>query len=73
MVVSVHDVFDGYLVGSRKQTKIHSPDCESVQVVPLGSLVVFESLEDGKEHGYAPCGYCEGEPMTAAMRGVSVS
>ena len=72
MAVTVYEVFDGYLVGSRNQTKIHSPDCEAVQSVPLRSLVVFESLEHGKKRGYTPCGYCEGEPMTAAMKGHSV-
>ena len=72
MSVTVYDALDGYLVGSRNQRKIHSPDCEAVQSVPLRSLVVFKSIEDGKKRGYIPCGYCEGDPMTSAMRGHSV-
>lgn len=72
MAVTVYDVLDGYLVGSRNQTKIHSPDCEAVQTVPLRSLVVFKSIEHGTKLGYMPCGHCEGDPTTAAMKGVSV-
>ena len=72
MAATVYDVLDGYLVGSANQTKIHSPDCESVQSVPLRSLVVFKSIEHGKKLGYTPCGNCEGDPMTSAMRGYSV-
>ena len=72
MAVTVYEVLDGYVVGSANRTKIHSPDCESVQSVPIRSLVVFRSIEHGKKQGYTLCGYCEGDPMTAATRGVSV-
>ena len=72
MAVTVYDVLDGYLVGSRNREKIHSPDCDAVQGVTLRSLVVFKSIEDGKKLGYTPCGFCEGDPMTSTMRGHSV-
>ena len=72
MAVTIYDVLDGYLVGSANQTKIHSPDCEAVLTVPIRSLVVFKSIEHGKKRGYTPCGHCEGDPITAVMRGVSV-
>ena len=34
--------------------------------------MVFKSIEHGKKRGYKPCGFCEGDPMTAVMKGVSV-
>ena len=72
MAATVYDALDGWLVGSANQTKIHSPDCEKIQMVPLASLVVFKSIKHGEKRGYTPCGFCKGDPMTAAMRGVSV-
>lgn len=72
MALEIYDVLDGYLIGSASQSKIHVPDCEKIQVVPLGSIVVFKSIEHGKKGGYTPCGFCKADRTTAALKGVSV-
>ena len=72
VALEIYDILDGYLIGSSNQRKIHAPDCETVQGVPLRSMVVFKSIKDGKKRGYTPCGFCAGDPMTAVLNGVSV-
>ena len=72
MALEIYDVLDGYLIGSASQRKIHVPDCKTIQRVPLDSIVVFKSIEHGKKGGYTPCGFCKGDPMTAALKGFSV-
>ena len=72
MALEIYDVLDGYLIGSASRRKIHVPDCRTIQGVSLGSIVVFKSIEHGKKGGYTPCGFCKGDPMTAALKGFSV-
>lgn len=72
MAVEIYDILEGHLIGSSNRRKIHAPECETVQGVPLRSIVVFESIEHGKQRGYTPCGYCEGDSVTAVLNGVSV-
>lgn len=54
-------IYDGQYVGSKNSDKYHYPNCKHVQSIAEKNLIYFDSIEEAREQGYVPGGYCQPE------------
>lgn len=45
-------------VGNSKTMKFHFKDCDSVEKIAPGNVVIFKSLDEALKKGYVPCKRC---------------
>lgn len=51
---------EGKFVGSKEANVYHKPDCPAVKKISKDNKVYFQSEEEAKEAGFAPCKKCIG-------------